>query len=126
MTFESDDTMSVASTLNPQMFSLPQFWPPSIQACINMSSDEERSRALGPLIRNEVVRVLATQMFCYTMKLNKVFCTEVAKMLVKKYPFMRDKGEKVSGYVSIRVTYVHGTNSKKAVSSENAYRLYTL
>ena len=89
-----------------------------------MSSDEERSRALGPLI--EVIRVLAMQMFRYTMKPNKVFCKEVAKTLVKKYPFMRDKGEKVSGYVSIRITYIHGTNSKKAVSSENAYCLYTL
>lgn len=103
-TCELDDTMSVASSasaLNSPKFSLPKFWPPSIQACIDLSSDEERSRAMGPLIRNEVVRVLATQMFCYTMKPNKVFCTEVSKMLVKKYPFMRDKGEKVSGYVSI-------------------------
>lgn len=73
-----------------------------------MSSDEKRSRALGPLIRNEVVRVLATQIFCYTMKPNEVFCTEVAKMLVKTYPFMRDKGERVSGYVSI---CIHGKNA---------------
>jgi len=40
-------------------------------------------------------------MFCYDPKPQKDFCTDVAKMLVKKYPFMRDVGERVSGYVSI-------------------------
>ena len=70
-------------------------------ACIQMSTDEERSRALGPLVHNEVVCVLATQMFCCSPKPSKEFCTEVSKMLVKKYSFMRDKGEKVTGYVSI-------------------------
>ena len=82
------------------IFALPKFWPPAIQACIDMPSDEERGCALGPLFGKEVVRVLAMQMFCYTMKPNKVFCPEVSKMLVKKCPFKKDKGEKVSGYVS--------------------------
>lgn len=99
-TCESDDAISMASSASTAKFALPKFWPPAIQACIDMPSDEDRGRAMGPLIRNEVVRVLATQMFCYTMKPSKVFCTEVSKMLVKKYPFMKDKGERVSGYVS--------------------------
>ena len=51
-------------------------------------------------MRNEIVRTLATQMFCYDPKPRKDFCMEVAKMLVRKYPFMRDMGERVSGYVT--------------------------
>ena len=80
-THESDDTMSVASSAsasNSQKFALPQFWSPLIQACINMPSDEERSLAMGPLIRNEVVRVVGTQIFCYTMKPNRAFCTDIS------------------------------------------------
>ena len=56
---------------------------------------------LGPLVRNEIVRVLATQMFCYNPKPQKEFCTVVAKNLIARYPFMKDTGEKVSGYVSV-------------------------
>ena len=107
--YESDDTMSVeysASEANRRKFSLPHYWPPAIQHCIDLPTDEERSRAVGPLIRNEVVRALATQMFCYSPKPSKEFCTEVAKLLVKKYSFLLDKGEKVSGYVSVlKYTY---------------------
>ena len=69
-------------------------------ACIQQSTEEEQKRALGPLVRNEFVRTLATQMFCYDAKPQKDFCNQVAKKLVRKYPFMMDVGEKVSGYVS--------------------------
>ena len=37
---------------------------------------------------------------CYAHKPNKEFCTSVAKKMVKKYPFMKDVGSGVSGFVS--------------------------
>ena len=40
-------------------------------------------------------------MFCNDPNPNKQLCTKVAKLLVKKYKFMRDVGEQVSGYVSL-------------------------
>ena len=98
-----DDASSVASsssTVSKQKFSIPDSWPPSIMACIQQPTEEERRRALTPLIRNEIVRVVTTQMFCYDPKPRKDFCTLVAKKLVAKYPFMKDTGERVSGYVS--------------------------
>lgn len=61
---------------------------------------EEQKRMLVPAIRNEIVRDLVTQMYlCYT-KPDKAAVTDVAKKLVQKYPFMRDDGPQVSGYVS--------------------------
>ena len=51
-------------------------------------------------IRCEIVRDLVVQMYSFNPSPNKEFCTEVAKMLVKKYDFMKDIGHKVSGYVS--------------------------
>lgn len=72
--------------------------------CIEQQSLEEQKRALNPSIRNEITRALGTHMFSYNPKHNKAFCTEVARMLVKKYPFMRNTGKKESGYVSIFFT----------------------
>ena len=93
------NTISVASSataMAKSMFSIPDTWPPAIMACIQQSSEEEKKRALGPLVRNDVVRVLATQMFCYDPKPQKEFCTQVAKKLMRKYPFMVDTGKNVS------------------------------
>ena len=42
---------------------------------------------------------LVTQMYSYYTKPDKAVVTDVAKKLVQKYPFMRDDGPKVSGYV---------------------------
>ena len=39
-------------------------------------------------------------MFAYKEP-DKAFCTQTAKMLVHKYKFMADLGDKVSGYVSL-------------------------
>ena len=68
--------------------------------CIDQPSIEEQQRALNTSIRNEIIRTLGTHMFSYNPKLTKAFCVEVARMLVKKYPFMRDTGKKESGSVS--------------------------
>ena len=43
-------------------------------------------------------------MFSFDPKPQKEFCTQVAKLLVKKFTFMRDVGLKVSGYVSYYTT----------------------
>ena len=40
-------------------------------------------------------------MFCHTLNPNAEFYSRVAKMLVKKYEFMRDIADNVSGHVSI-------------------------
>jgi len=68
--------------------------------CLRKDTEEEQRQALVPGIRNEIVRDLVSQMFSFDPKPQKDFCTQVAKLLVKKYPFMRDVGQKVSGYVS--------------------------
>lgn len=99
----SEDALSVASssasTSKPH-FCIPDFWPPVIMECIEKESLDERKHALNSSIRNEITRALGTHMFAYNPKPTKLFCTEVAKMLVKKYPFMKDTGKKESGYVS--------------------------
>ena len=71
-----------------------------IMECIEQPTPEEQKRALNSSIRNEIIRALGTHMFSYNPKPTKAFCTEVARMLVKRYPFMRDIGRKESGYVS--------------------------
>ena len=68
--------------------------------CIANDTEEECRQALTPKVRNEIVRDLVSQMFSFDSKPQKEFCAHVAKLLVKKYPFMRDVGLKVSGYVS--------------------------
>ena len=68
-------------------------------ACIK-AAPEEQKRMLTPSIRNEIVRDLVTQMYAIRQKPDRALCTLVAKSLAKKYPFMKDVGENVSGYVS--------------------------
>ena len=100
---ESDTTSltSATSLLHQNKFVIPDSWPPVIMACINQPSLEERRKHLTNSVRNEIVRVLSVQMFCYSPKPGKGFCTQVSQMLVKKYKFMKDTGERVSGYVSL-------------------------
>ena len=63
---------------------------------------EQRKRlAQAPQRRMEIVRDLVSTMYAYTSRPDKDFCTKVAKQLVHKYPFMRDVGVNVSGYVSL-------------------------
>ena len=100
----SDDDISLTSASGlDKGFTIPSSWPPAIMQCIKMESEDERRRALVPSIRNEIVRVLASNMFCHNPNPNKEFCLKVAKMLVKKYKFMKDIGDNVFGYVSILI-----------------------
>lgn len=69
--------------------------------CIQKETEEQQQQALIPTIRNEIVRDLVAQIFFHNPKPQKEFCTNVAQLLVRKYPFMRDIGHKVSGYVSL-------------------------
>ena len=99
---DSDDAISLGSSasFSKPCFHIPDYWPPAIMECIEQPTLEEQKRALNTSIRNEITRALGTHMFSHNPKPTKVFCTEVARMLVKKYPFMRDTGKKESGYVS--------------------------
>ena len=99
----SDDNISISSASDQGKFVIPDSWPPAIMQCIKLPSDEDRKLALVPSVRNEIVRVLANNMFCHDPNPNKEFCTRVAKLLVKKFKFMKDVGEHVSGYVSFVV-----------------------
>ena len=105
----SDDSDSVFSSVSTsskgirRTFKIPDTWRPSIMSCIRGQTLEEQKRMLVPTIRNEVVRDLVTQMYSYYTKPDKAAVTEVAKKLVQKYPFMRDDGPQVSGYVSENV-----------------------
>ena len=99
---ESDDSVSISSAMAlSKEFKIPDSWPPSIMQCIQQDNDEERKCSLVPSIRNEIVCVLATNMFCYDPNPRKELCTKVARMLVKKHKFLKDVGDRVSGYVSI-------------------------
>jgi len=70
-------------------------------ACIQAPTLEEQKRKLVPSIRNEIVRDLVTQMYAFWPRPNKDVIERVAKMLVQRYPFMRDQGAHVTGYVSM-------------------------
>lgn len=88
-----------------QTFSIPTKWRPSIMTCIGQETEDAKCQSLKPVIRNEIVRDLVTHMFSHNPNPQKEFCTQVAQMLVQQYKFMRDRGHKVSGYVSEE--YVH-------------------
>ena len=68
--------------------------------CINASSPADQKKLLTASLRGEIARDLVTQMHAFKAKPDRAFCTMVAKSLVRKYPFMRDAGQNVSGYVS--------------------------
>ena len=53
-----------------------------------------------PKIRNEIVRDLVVSMFSFQQKPIKAFVEQAAQLLVKKYPFLKDVGQNVSGYVN--------------------------
>ena len=99
---DSDDSVFLSSSTSSSKphFRISDYWPPAIMECIDQPSLEEQKRAVNPSIRNEITRALGMHMFSYNPKPKKEFCTEVARMLVKNSPFMRDTGKKESGYVS--------------------------
>ena len=99
---ESDDSVSVASSASAmnRKFKIPDTWRPSIMHCIEQPTNEEKLKCLTPQIRNEIVRDVVAQMFAFEPKPKKCFVTQVAQQLIKKYPFLKDVGQCVSGYVS--------------------------
>ena len=74
---------------------------------IQQENKQQQRQALNQSVRNEIVRDLVTQIFTYNPEPDKEFCTKAAQLLVKKYPFMRDVGHKVSGFVSLPLLFVH-------------------
>ena len=102
---DCDDLFSVHSigssvSSSKGKFTIPSTWRPTIMDCIHKVTIEDQRRALTPSLRNEIVRDLVTSMFSYKNNPDKAFCTQAAKMLVSKYKFLEDLGDKVSGYVS--------------------------
>ena len=69
-------------------------------ASINATTEEEKKVCLTTAVQNELVGDLVTQMYAHNAKPDRAFCTLVAKSLVKKYPYMKNVGTNVSGYVS--------------------------
>ena len=61
-------------------------------------TDEERLLQIDTSRQNKIVRDLVTQMFAIDPKPNSTFGSVVANKLVRKYPFMKDIGSKVSGF----------------------------
>ena len=85
---DSDDVLSVGSSasFSKLNFHIPDYWPPAIMECIKQPTVEEQKRALNTSVRNDIARALGTHMFSFNPNPTKKFCTEVAKMLVKKVP----------------------------------------
>ena len=75
--------------------------------CFNQSSNDERRKMLTPELRNEISRALVTHMFSYNANPRKELCSKAAKMLVKKYVFLKDVGEHSSGFVSYFMHTAH-------------------
>lgn len=89
--------------------------------CLQKQTDDDRKKALDHNLRCEIVRTLGTQMFCYDPDPQTQLCTEVAKSLVKKYPFMRDTGP--SGYGSwekMIIEKIHNLRARNAAKRANA------
>ena len=73
-------------------------------AVLNDFSDEDKAKKLSGVLRSEITLDLVTQMYTCVEKIDKPFCTNVAKKAGLKYPFMSDKG--VTGYVSTMILFV--------------------
>ena len=109
----SDDGSSIASSASAlgrikpgsNGFKIPDMWRPSIMAVLKdfSANDICKAKELTNELRSEILRDLVTQMYACCEKIQKSFCTDVAKKLIAKYPFMRDRGEGVTGYVSLYV-----------------------
>ena len=67
-------------------------------ACIQAPTLEEQKRKLVQSIRNKVVCDLVTQMYAFWPRPNKDVIERVTKLL-QRYPFMKDQGAHVTGYV---------------------------
>lgn len=99
---DTDDAMSVASSSSiiQKDVTVPDLWRPSIMQCISASTPAEQKKLLTSSVKGEIARDLVTQMHAFKAKPDRAFCTTVAKLLVKKYSFMKDAGRNVSGYES--------------------------
>lgn len=63
-------------------------------------NDADKKKLLTPQLRNEISRAYVTHIFAHISNPRKDFLTRAAKILVKKYSFLKDIGDYSSGYVS--------------------------
>ena len=81
---------------------IPDHWRPEIEGCII-------DKRFSSSSRNEIVRILVSQLFCRTTKPTRVQCENLARKFILKYPFAKD--DLGNGYVSDHVCilkYFHG------------------
>ena len=95
-------SISCASSSTPHRSTnseIPDHWCPEIEHSINEKQFSSSSR-------NEIVRVLVSQLFCKTTKPTRLQCEELARKFILKYPFAKD--DLGNGYVSHFYMYFVG------------------
>ncbi len=70
---------------------IPEHWRPEVECCI-------REKHLNDSSRNEIVRVLVSQLFSVTTKPTRAQCEDLGRKFIMKYPFSKD--DLGNGYVS--------------------------
>ncbi|XP_065906962.1 uncharacterized protein [Dysidea avara] len=81
----TESTQSVASgNLSMTNFDIPRHWRPETNSCIE-------KKELTPECRNDIVRTLVTLTISKVgSKPSRSNCEQVARLLILKYPFMKD------------------------------------
>lgn len=87
----SDASMSSAVSVSSDEIVIPNHWRPEVEECL-------KNKSLTTHARNEIVRTLASQLFCRYSRPNRAECEKLARKLILKYPFMKDNLG--CGYVS--------------------------
>ena len=95
----SNDTLSISSVSTKKVFEIPDTWRPTIMDCLNEEDETERRKMLTWQVRCALVRDLVTTMFAHMPEPDTRFCKRAARMLIEKYPFMKDLGVAACGYV---------------------------
>ena len=71
---ESEDNVSISSASGlRKQFSIPNSWPPVIQACIDQKTDEARKLELVPTVRSELSVYYRMPCFALILTLKKNF-----------------------------------------------------
>ena len=86
---------STSSRSSSSEIVIPDHWRPEIEQCIF-------EKNISDSARNEIVRILVSQLFCKFSKPTTSQCADVARKFILKYPFAKD--DLGNGYVSLMVT----------------------
>ena len=86
-----NSVVSSAVTATDPEIVIPSYWRPEVEECL-------RNKALTTNARNEIVRTVVNQLISRNSKPTRIDCEQLARKLILKYPFMKDKMG--CGYVS--------------------------